>query len=486
MVQRQAYSLPLQNTLHSHYPQPSPPSQAQVQHVQHVQQQVPQVHQHQSHQSHASHSNHQGQPSQPVSAVPSQRPTPVAVQSPTRASHYQPATETQDAASLEASYKRTIIIVYWYKAGAEPVRMTREVPTFPLFRLSNFKDITEQLVLGTNTVIDAYDPESQTWSQQPISAVQTIRQLPKQLPRMLFRARKNFMDGILDHECAGLDHELRLQHQYGAGPGAPSPALGASSPPIRPAKRPVPDGGSGAEPPAKHFRTPSTGYVHSGTHTPTFAASAPVQQQQQQAQQVHQAHHPQPAPLHPSPTDTALQSPFMQRDDALHPAPDDALVGGSASQPNGAGATPNGGAGGSPSGPPGKRWPNDYAVCEIAAGFTQMDKLTAATPSLTQRSAFERVFGCRYVKSTVCRHRGVWKRADGALKDAFVRMGPGEGALWGEFVKKTDFRREHHKVKGQDDDGAQQHALDGQLPIDYMGLSMVDEPPPMGSLAPPS
>ena len=103
----------------------------------------------------------------------------------------------------------------------------------------------------------------------------------------------------------------------------------------------------------------------------------------------------------------------MQRDDdALHPAPDDGLVGGPPSHQAGA---PAGGVGSSPSGAPGKRWPNDYAVCEIAAGFAQMDKLTAATPSLTQRAAFERVFGCRYVKSTVCRHRGVWKRADAGL-----------------------------------------------------------------------
>ena len=71
-----------------------------------------------------------------------------------------------------------------------------------------------------------------------------------------------------------------------------------------------------------------------------------------------------------------------------------------------------------------------------------MDGLVRDVPAMTQRAAFEQVFGCRYVKSTVCRHRGVWKRADKSLKDGFERMGPVESALWGEFVKKTDFRRE--------------------------------------------
>ncbi|KAI0030387.1 hypothetical protein K488DRAFT_36389, partial [Vararia minispora EC-137] len=61
-------------------------------------------------------------------------------------------------------------------------------------------------------------------------------------------------------------------------------------------------------------------------------------------------------------------------------------------------------------------------------------------PTLTQRAAFERVFGCRYVKSTVCRHRGVWRRADAATRDAFVAMERSEHAMWGEFVRRVEGR----------------------------------------------
>ena len=53
--------------------------------------------------------------------------TPVAVQSPTRPSHYQPATETQDAAAIEASYKRTIIMLYWYEVRGDSLCEYRDL-----------------------------------------------------------------------------------------------------------------------------------------------------------------------------------------------------------------------------------------------------------------------------------------------------------------------------------------------------------------------
>jgi hypothetical protein len=90
--------------------------------------------------------------------------------------------------------------------------------------------------------------------------------------------------------------------------------------------------------------------------------------------------------------------------------------------------------------PPLKQWPNDYTVSEIAAGFRLMDGLVAQTPTVVQRTAFERVFGCRYVKSTVCRHRGVWRRANAELREAFEALGADEKAVWGEFVRRVEGR----------------------------------------------
>ena len=88
-----------------------------------------------------------------------------------------------------------------------------------------------------------------------------------------------------------------------------------------------------------------------------------------------------------------------------------------------------------------KRWPNDYSVAEISSGFHEMDRVVAQTPNMTQRVAFERVFGSRYVKSTVCRHRGVWKRASPALRDQFIALGNDERVLWGEFVRTVEGRQ---------------------------------------------
>ncbi|KAF9233356.1 hypothetical protein BU15DRAFT_8401, partial [Melanogaster broomeanus] len=61
-------------------------------------------------------------------------------------------------------------------------------------------------------------------------------------------------------------------------------------------------------------------------------------------------------------------------------------------------------------------------------------------PTVTQKMAFERVFGCRYVKSTVCRHRGVYRKADAGLRGSFEGMGNDEKAVWGEFVRRVEGR----------------------------------------------
>ncbi|TFK33678.1 hypothetical protein BDQ12DRAFT_690748, partial [Crucibulum laeve] len=93
--------------------------------------------------------------------------------------------------------------------------------------------------------------------------------------------------------------------------------------------------------------------------------------------------------------------------------------------------------------PPLKRWPNDYTVSELTDGFQAMDALIAQSPSgasMTQRTAFERVFGSRYVKSTVCRHRAVWRKAPRALREQFEAMGTDERACWGEFVRRVEGR----------------------------------------------
>ena len=65
---------------------------------------------------------------------------------------------------------------------------------------------------------------------------------------------------------------------------------------------------------------------------------------------------------------------------------------------------------------------------------------TASSGGMTQRQAFERVFGSRYVKSTVCRHRAVWRKANDSIKEQFEALGSDERACWGEFVRRVEGR----------------------------------------------
>ncbi len=80
-----------------------------------------------------------------------------------------------------------------------------------------------------------------------------------------------------------------------------------------------------------------------------------------------------------------------------------------------------------------------------------MDTLVAQSANgstMTHKAAFERVFGSRYVKSTVCRHRGVWKKAHQSLKTQYEVMGHDERAYWGEFVRHVEGRPSSLRVAG--------------------------------------
>lgn len=93
-----------------------------------------------------------------------------------------------------------------------------------------------------------------------------------------------------------------------------------------------------------------------------------------------------------------------------------------------------------------------------------MDSLVGSMPTLTQRVAFERVFGCRYVKSTVCRHRGVWRRAGEEVRAYFEGLERDERAVWGEFVRKVEGRASGLQGGGENGgvDGSSSAGTSGQ------------------------
>ncbi|KAJ3523593.1 hypothetical protein NM688_g8702 [Phlebia brevispora] len=350
-------------------------------------------------------------------------------------SYYQQ--EPADPQKMEQSYSRSVTIVYWHKAGSEPIRIRKEVQTFPWFQLSQCSDIVNEVGLSQNTYVDSYNPNASTWEQETITAVRCV----DSEQRLLYRSRKSLLEGMTDRDCLGLEHEIKLQ--------IPSVQTTAR-------KRSITDTSSseGSTHPNKQYKMTHVFSSEPGqAHVFPQSLSAPVQS---------------PTLDHSGAAGVMPGSPYLTHDHQP----------GTSAEANGDAFTPH---------PPVKRWPNDYAVCEIAAGLSKMDELVNQTPSLTQKAAFERVFGCRYVKSTVCRHRGVWRKADKALRESYERMGTDERALWGEFVKRTDFRRDknakmpmHDQVHEHDGEDQQQHHQQHHQ-LDYpmgaamgMGLGLVD------------
>lgn len=104
-----------------------------------------------------------------------------------------------------------------------------------------------------------------------------------------------------------------------------------------------------------------------------------------------------------------------------------------------------------------------------------MDALVAQSANgstMTHKAAFERVFGSRYVKSTVCRHRGVWKKSHPTLKAQYEAMGHDERAYWGEFVRHVEGRPSSLRVTGSNSNlGPAQNVSLGQR----QGVTSEDE-----------
>jgi hypothetical protein len=273
--------------------------------------------------------------------------------------------------------------------------------------------------------------------------------------RLLYRARKSLLEGLSEEECLDLKEELDMQPKF-RQPNhtqAPSPKQTTGSAGNTSVKRAAPEP---PEPlPANKY------YIVDGRRHPGFVAFVPpTNLSSAQNFSLPNGSHPPSSSVADSPcpsTSSSSPSSSISNQKAqtyVHVIPS------TRNSTNRTSPTPSHIT--SPQGPvtpipyhphpPLKRWPNDYTVSEIALGFQMMDALVAQTPTVVQRTAFERVFGCRYVKSTVCRHRGVWRKAEPDLIERFVAMGAVETAVWGEFVRQVEGRpagkiRQSHLIK---------------------------------------
>ncbi|KAI0922133.1 hypothetical protein AcW2_006912 [Taiwanofungus camphoratus] len=435
-----------------------------------------------------------------------QRSLPVSASSPgSNAGHvFEDLTDRQTL--LEESLKRSVTLVFWYKSNCEPIRLHQEVATFPLFQLSQCTQLVVDLGIAPTAYVDAYNSHAGAWEQQTIAAVRVV----ESEQRVLFRIRKSLLEGLSDQECPGLADEVGMQPQSLA---RHMPSLTIKTPTKRNAsdiEHPAAPG-----PACKRYRfepyPPQQGYPASPSQYPSSSTQICLQSLSAQKPAASGRHEESAMPVgQQPPSPESAQPPTPCTPTFIHASPATLAPPAAAESTNGNTSTNT-----VPYQlhPPLKRWPNDYTVYEVSLGFRQMDGAVAAQPTLTQRAAFERVFGVRYVKSTVCRHRGVWRRAGKELREAFERLGTDERGAWSEFVKRVEggtrrqgegkARREQLQLNRQQQEQQQQQmalaiAMPMTVPMIAHGLQQVaagaivgtssplrEEVPPMGSLGPP-
>ncbi|THV03856.1 hypothetical protein K435DRAFT_962198 [Dendrothele bispora CBS 962.96] len=327
--------------------------------------------------------------------------------------------------------QRTVTIVFWYKENAEPIRLQHMIPSFPLFQLSRFSSLVTDLGLTDSSYLDTYDPHSGKWEQHTIKSVRVVQTNQ----RLLYRVRKSLLEGLVESQCTSLGEEVESQPKLQGTPGGTQ-----NSPASR--KRSSSDAHE-SMPAAKQFIPESHYSTQELSASPGAGPSSVPEPPQEHSMPPDLSlsprapppgylfPHPPPPPFYTTPGPTTITLPWYLINPPAEPAP-------IPYHPH----------------PPLKRWPNDYTVSQLSACFYALEALcshthiaamsitgettTATTPNLTQKTAFERVFGSRYVKSTLCRHRGVWRRAPREIREEFERYGDDERGMWGEFVRRVE------------------------------------------------
>ena len=336
------------------------------------------------------------------------------------------------------------------QANTDPIRLQQMLPTFPYFQLSRFSTLIADLGLTSSSYLDTYIPMSRQWEQHTISSVRIV----ETQQRLLYRLRRSLIDGLSEDECVSFREEIQMQPSYEIRSQISASANGSDSnssprspkkqrtPPIiitnqgmqshSPLKRTAPSDTQESGHSSKVHISNSYYVPNSGTSAVTSETTSPR--------------------AGPSPSDTSSSAANSQSNDhgskvyVYQP-----VFYGQASTSASPDATPlpqyllTAAAPPIPyhPHPPLKRWPNDYTVSEISNGFHAMDVLISRSlgnSNMTQRTAFERVFGSRYVKSTVCRHRTIWRKAHQTLREQFESMGADDRACWGEFVRRVEGR----------------------------------------------
>ncbi|KAI0637566.1 hypothetical protein C8Q77DRAFT_1070099 [Trametes polyzona] len=398
--------------------------------------------------------------------------------------------------ALVESLQKSVTIVFWYQSNTQPLRLYQEIPTFPMFSFNCLTEIVEQLRLPGKTYLDTFNPRSGVWEQQQISASRRV----ESEQRLLYRIRRGLFEGLRDEECPGLDAEIALQEDARStrdnllitNGTRKRPADSSLSPPVNKYHRTfstqtlaassVVGGSSEGSGVRSPFSTNARSPAVSSRHRPLPSGSGSLSSLSQTQSLEHALGSPltifamDEPPRHESgaveePSQTIESPPqasqSLQATLSVASSPEQNIVSVPVESPNNTAPQPNASTTApqpnvstmllpipalslpNGMGPVPRKWPNDFFVYEIAAGLRAMDDVAAKEPALKQDEVFRRVFELPYVKSTFCRHRALWRAADGRVRAEFEHMGRDPRACWGEFARRVEGREDMGRKGGR-------------------------------------
>ncbi|KIJ91795.1 hypothetical protein K443DRAFT_14102 [Laccaria amethystina LaAM-08-1] len=87
-----------------------------------------------------------------------------------------------------------------------------------------------------------------------------------------------------------------------------------------------------------------------------------------------------------------------------------------------------------------RKWPKDFFVCEVADGFSKIQKLKKEDKK--EKDTFSNVFsGVKYTKSTVWKYKKIWQSAKPSLRDEYIQHGRSTSATFSNFLSALNGKR---------------------------------------------
>ncbi|KAH9851666.1 hypothetical protein C2E23DRAFT_860309 [Lenzites betulinus] len=336
------------------------------------------------------------------------------------------------AQEMAHSRKITIMLVVWFKRGADALKLEAEVPTYPNIQLESIQQLVSIFKLTPSSFIERWDAGEGNWVVCALRTVITID--PSN--RLPLRFREGLLDDWASEDCPGLAHELQLQSRRPKrrGDDLVSPVKKRVFQPESPlsstavAFHRIMDAATSRPPiaapnfcppssPRSSDSMPATNTLHpSTTSTPHPSTSTST--------------------LRPPPTTaataTAIATHAMGSDGDIEPSLRVATMGSSTAPQAILMTGPALVHPGDMLGRSGRQWPSQFYICEISTGVLYMRNLM----KLQKKSipvAFSEAFNTPFRKTSYHKYIKIWDDASSALRAHFATYELQDRGSWTSF-----------------------------------------------------